>query len=430
MLPSVRQFGYSLILPFDRNAMDGTNESGAEEFTPTTASELVRFVAENARGKKRPLCPVGGRTALRYGGPLEREPIVIGTGRLNRIIEYPARDMTITVEAGIRVEELRQVLARERQRLAVDVPQAHRAALGGAIATNTSGPGRFGLGTFRDYVIGISAVDGVGRLFSAGGRVVKNVAGYDLCKLLIGSLGTLACITQVTLKLRPLPECRRVLWATFSDLLAADAALELMATSQTRPVAMDVLNAKAARQLQGGAQALPADRPALCLAYEGSERETTWQLETAQFELARFRPQEMMQVDPDGSARLYDSLVEYQAASDDPLTFQATLPVSRTAEFLAVADESGMALQAHAGNGIVIGHLPDACTEASAAERVIGPLRKHAERHGGALVVLSCDPAWKQLLAVYGTPRRDADLMSRIKTALDPDRIWNPGRLF
>src|SRR5690606_40405915 len=102
-------------------------------------------------------------------------------------------------------------------RILVDISQGPRATSGGAIAANTSGPGRYGYGTFRDYVIGISAVDGQGRLFSAGGRVVKNVAGYDLCKLLGGSQGALAVITQVTLKLRPLAASRRCLWGTFAD---------------------------------------------------------------------------------------------------------------------------------------------------------------------------------------------------------------------
>src|SRR5690606_32325083 len=119
---------------------------------------------------------------------------------LNRVIDYPARDMTITVEAGITWEQLEAELAKEGQWLPVDVARAEAATVGGAIACNTSGPRRFGYGTLRDYVIGIHAVDGQGMQFKGGGRVVKNVAGYDFCKLLTGSFGTLAVITQVTLK--------------------------------------------------------------------------------------------------------------------------------------------------------------------------------------------------------------------------------------
>lgn len=157
----------------------------ADDFVPATAAELQRFVAENATGARERLCPVGGRTALHYGighQPCRR----IDLRDLSKVIDYPARDMTVTVEAGIRIAALQQLLATERQQLPIDIAQAERATLGGALATNTNGPRRFGAGTFRDYVIGITALTGEGTLFHGGGRVVKNVAGYDVCKLLVG----------------------------------------------------------------------------------------------------------------------------------------------------------------------------------------------------------------------------------------------------
>src|SRR6478736_2819398 len=122
---------------------------------------------------------------------------------------YPARDMTITVQAGVTIARLRDVLKAEGQQLPVDVPFPDRATLGGAVATNASGPRRFGHGTLRDYVIGISVVDDRGEEMKGGGRVVKNVAGYDLMKLYTGSLGTLGIITQLTLKVKPRPEASR-----------------------------------------------------------------------------------------------------------------------------------------------------------------------------------------------------------------------------
>src|SRR5690349_1697770 len=126
----------------------------SDDFVPATQSELSRFVADNARDSQRPLSVVGGRTSLRLGYPLPADTVTIDMNGLSRVVDYPARDMTITVEAGIRIDELQNLLSAEKQRIAVDVPQAHRATLGGAIATNTSGPGRFANGTFRDYVIG------------------------------------------------------------------------------------------------------------------------------------------------------------------------------------------------------------------------------------------------------------------------------------
>src|SRR4029077_853691 len=129
----------------------------------------------------------------------------------NRVIDYPARDMTITVQAGLPIAVLQRTLATENQRLPLDVPRPELATLGGALATNVSGPRRYGFGTLRDYVIGITTVNDEGHEVKAGGRVVKNVAGYDLCKLHVGALGTLGVITQVTLKLRPLPEHQQLI---------------------------------------------------------------------------------------------------------------------------------------------------------------------------------------------------------------------------
>src|SRR6185312_5868323 len=119
---------------------------------------------------------------------------------------YPAADMTITVEAGITLAALGAVLAEQHQRLQIDAPDPDRATLGGVFATNTRGPRSFGLGRPRDQIIGVAFVTSDGELVKGGGRVVKNVAGYDFPRLLTGSLGTLGIIAQMTLKVRPMPE--------------------------------------------------------------------------------------------------------------------------------------------------------------------------------------------------------------------------------
>src|SRR5260370_6777693 len=143
--------------------------------------------------------------------------------------------MTVTVRAGITLAGLRDLLAGEKQRLPVDVPHADRATLGGALAVNVSGPRRFGFGTLRDYVIGISTINDEGQETKAGGRVVKNVAGYDLCKLHIGALGTLGIITQATLKVRPLPEAQALL-TLGCDSANLGSLLDRLHASRTRPV--------------------------------------------------------------------------------------------------------------------------------------------------------------------------------------------------
>jgi glycolate oxidase FAD binding subunit len=337
--------------------------------------------------------------------------------------------MTITVEAGLRMEELAALLAAERQRLPLDIAQPSRATLGGAIATNTSGPRRFGCGTFRDYVIGISAIDARGRLFKAGGRVVKNVAGYDLCKLLVGSRGTLAIITQVTLKLRPQPETSALLWITFDLFSEIENALERLLLSETRPVAVEVLNAAAAELIAAEARCeLPTGAAALCLGVEGTAREVHWQMERLRRELAPYNPLDWELLSESDAPRLWTALTEFQTCSDDPLTFQANLLPSGCMEFVDLATRLGVAVQVHAGNGILIGQLPDEIVTPEAAEALLNQLRPLARRGRGNLVVLNCDPEWKTRLPVCGEPESAWPLMKRLKQTLDPDNLLNPGR--
>lgn len=397
------------------------------EIVPATASELARKVAENAAGAGLPIYAAGGRTSWFSGRAASMPGITLSTADLVRVVDYPSRDMTVTVEAGIRVADLAALLASQGQRLAVDIPQAHRATLGGALAANASGPRRFGLGTLRDYLIGVSAVDASGRMFKAGGRVVKNVTGYDLCKLLVGSLGTLAVITQATLKLKPLPQHSRLLWASFDHPAAIEQALVRLTTSAARPVAIELLDARAADSVvMHAGLTLPSNRFVLCLAVEGTERETTWQLDTLRSELSGFEAHGIEPVAADEAERMLSALTEFQVPSDDPLCFKATLLPSKTVEFVQQAHTAGCAVQAHAGNGIVFGHLPDTVASAKAAETMLGPLRQCARGCGGDLTVTFCDESWKPELLLAGAPTPSRELMRRLKRELDPKNLLNP----
>ncbi|MCX7408240.1 MAG: FAD-binding oxidoreductase [Planctomycetales bacterium] len=398
------------------------------EFTPTTQSELARFVAENAVGDKRPLSPVGGRTALHYGFKADEAQTVIAISGLGRVVDYPARDMTITVEAGMRMDELQATLASERQRLPIDIAQAGRATLGGALATNTSGPRRFGHGTFRDFVIGISAVDAHGRAFKAGGRVVKNVAGYDICKLLVGSRGTLAIITQVTLKLRPLAETSALLWSSFASRADIDRALERLLISDARPVAVEVLNPAAASLIPASSRCeLPVTAPVLCLGVEGSKREVDWQVETLRREVAPFGVTSSNVVSDPEAAAMWQALTEFQTCADDPLTFQANVRPSQCVAFLERATKLNVAVQAHVANGIVIGQLPESAATVDETTTILNELRQAARSSNGNLHVLHCDPEWQPLLPMCGAPEPTWPLMRQLKQKLDPHGLLNPG---
>ena len=401
----------------------------SEEFTPATQTELARFLADNAASRQRVLYPVGGRTALHYGCPAIEPGVAISTSKLTNVIDYPARDMTVTVEAGIRIDALQELLRHEKQRLPIDIPQAHRATLGGIIACNAGGARRFGLGTLRDYIIGITAIDAAGVPYKAGGRVVKNVAGYDLCKLLNGSLGTLGLISQVTLKLRPIPESTRWLWASFASFPQIETALEKLLLSATRPIAVEVLDASAAAEIAAEARtALPTDGPVLGLAFEGTAHEVAWQIETVQAELQSGGPRQVV-VTPDAEADgLWNALTEFEVSAEEPLTFKANLLPSRTMEFLELAAREQISVQSHAGNGIVIGHLPDRVTSAQTAAALLTPLRKFVRQYHGNLTIVNSPEAWKLEIPTWGEPEPSWPLMQKLKDQLDPQDLFNRGR--
>lgn len=398
----------------------------ADDFVPATAAELQRFVAENGTGPRERLCPVGGRTALHYGTghPQCRR---VDLRDLSKVIDYPARDMTVTVEAGIRVAALQQLLATERQQLPIDIAQSERATLGGALATNTNGPRRFGAGTFRDYVIGITAVTGDGTLFHGGGRVVKNVAGYDVCKLLVGSRGSLAIVTQVTLKLRPLPEAMAWWWFAFDAFSEVENVLERLLTSATRPSAIELLNPSAAKLISNAARlSLPSSGPVLAIAVEGTAREVDWQLETLRKEVVPFGVQQLETLRDVAASALLNTLTEFPVCADDPLTFQANLRPSRCVAFAEEAARLGVAVQCHAGNGMVIGQLPEETATLSQATGLLSPLRQRAQDADGNLQILHCDEEWKAGLPMCGDVEPAWPLMARVKQQLDPQGLLNP----
>jgi glycolate oxidase FAD binding subunit len=395
---------------------------------PGSVAELGEVV-RRAAAEGQALYPVGGRTMLGQGLPPSRPGVAVEVRGLAQVIDYPARDMTITVQAGITVGRLRDLLRAENQRLPIDVPRPYEATLGGTVAANVSGLRRLGFGTLRDYVIGISAANDEGHEIKAGGRVVKNVAGYDLCKLFVGSFGTLGIITQVTLKLKPLPE-ENALVTLGCEADQVGTLLERLHESRTRPVAVELVNAPAARVIGRRAGcSLPEAPWVLVIGYEDNHAAVGWQVQQVVREFPRGGGSGLDVRVGSAAEPLWDSLVELPADPDAVLTFKANLLPSATAEFCrqAASLPVNMALQAHAQNGIVIGHLRGDLTPEPVREILEG-LRARAVAARGNLIVLRCPPAWKKDLAVWGAPRGDAWLMRTVKEKLDPRRLFNPGR--
>ena len=397
---------------------------------PQSPDEVGNFIRQ-AIHEDKPLYPLGGRTQIDVGFPPARPGMGIDLRALTRVIDYPARDMTITVQAGITVRQLQQLLATENQRLPIDVPRAAEATLGGSLAINVSGCRRYGFGTLRDYVIGISVVNDEGQETKAGGRVVKNVAGYDLCKLHIGALGTLGIITQVTLKLRPIPEARALLTLGCTGTLLSEL-LDLLHATRTRPVCIDVLNHTAARSLSRRAiLLLPHTEWVVIVGFEDSEPSVNWQVQQLMREVPADQVQGLQALAGRASDRLWDALVESPLRSEIPLTFKANLLPSLTAEFCkrAVTIVPNLELHAHAGSGIVWGHVGGDPANLT-MEQVKAMLDKLLDAVGaeGNVVVPRCPAAWKAALPLWGKPRGDAALMRAVIHKLDPRRLFNPGR--
>jgi glycolate oxidase FAD binding subunit len=375
---------------------------------PASAAELCGLV-KSAAATGQGVYPVGGRTMLDVGLPPIKPGIALDTTALNQVIDYPARDMTITVQAGITMARLQETLAAEGQWLPVDVPNPEHATLGGAIALNISGPRRFGYGTLRDYVIGISFVTDDGDEVKAGGRVVKNVAGYDLMKLQVGAVGTLGLITQLTLKVKPRPEASAVV---HMHCAAAELTgiLDRLHASRSRPVVVDV----ATDNSRTGSEW------ALWVAFEEKAATVEWQIAALLDELKDAPATDLAAERGAETVRRIEALVAatYPAS---PFVFKANVRPSQTATFCNCAAAIYVPVQAHALNGIVIGHSPD---------RMMKLMTGEAEKCGGNIVIRRCPTAWKKDLPVWGRPTNDRDLMRRVKQTLDPRNVFNPGRLF
>ncbi len=375
------------------------------------------------------IVPSGSGSKMNIGYAPSRKGIVLGTKNLNKVIDYPARDMTVTVQAGILIKDLKEMLGKENQRLPIDDPYPANSSLGGLLATNTSGPRRFGWGTLRDYVIGISILNDEGVETKAGGRVVKNVAGYDFCKLHTGALGTLGIISQVTLKVRPNPEASAFLLLTL-NLANVESVLDRIHNTKTRPVAVELLNKTALQHPLFKHLAVTADY-GIFIGFEHSAEAVKWQTETLANELADVPNSKLEIINAPSDSALWQALGEFQAAriSGCPLTFKANIPSAKVASWCALATETipGVLLQAHAGSGIVFGHIPEGISQ-QVAFNSIDMLLQKAVRYQGNLVLPYCLPEWKASFPVWGQIRPDVKVMRKVKESLDPKALFNPGR--
>ena len=375
-----------------------------------------------------PIVPWGGGSAIDVGAPPARAGLVLVLTRLTALVEHEPGDLTATAQAGITIAALQAALRARGQWLSLDPPDAARATLGGVLAANASGPRRHLYGTARDLLIGVTVVTADGAVVRGGGKVVKNVAGYDLPKLFIGSFGTLGVIVEATVKLRPLPDEERLVAVRFERLEDAGAALRALLGSDLIPNAVELLDAPSA-----GALGLPV-AATLAVGFDGLGEQVDWQVAELAAVVVGCGGAKPAPLPPETWARLASASREAFDAPAAVMTL-SVLPtvVAETMEHGAqTARKRGLASAwcAHAG----VGHLT-ATLSADASRLDPAPIvavleewRAAARAGGGHASVTWAPLPVKSALPVWDDAGAAGRLMQRIKAQLDPSNLLNPGR--
>jgi glycolate oxidase FAD binding subunit len=381
---------------------------------PASVAEAVEALRALARDRMR-VAFVGGGTELELGTPPEGLDAVVRTGGLARLVEHAPSDQIATVEAGMPLAELQRRLAPHRQRLALDPPKAELATVGGVISANAFGPRRHRFGAARDLVVGMSFVRADGTLAKGGGKVVKNVAGFDIPRLLVGSLGTLALVATVTVRLHPLPEA--VESVLFEDLEAVQvrALVASVQAAQLEP-------SSAAALTEGG-------RLEVAFRFEGFAPGVTEQLQRLLALAVSLRlGGEQLDV---GAARAF-------WARHDSFRSGGSLRAKIAAPPAALAEVDKVALRPllealHGGAAVLYPTLGIAFaagdpTAPDRISRTVAEARAALAPLGGTLVLAAAPAAVREIASVWGAPPPSIAVMRHVKDQLDPDHRLAPGR--
>ncbi|MBM3755083.1 MAG: FAD-binding oxidoreductase [Acidobacteria bacterium] len=360
---------------------------------PANATELAEAVGA-AAAKKRSIAISGNVTKTRWAGPPADADACISTTKMDRVLQYEPKDLTISVEAGMPFAAFTKLLADNRQMVPLDPPYSDNATVGGVIAANHSGPRRRLYGTARDLVIGMQFATVEGKLIQSGGMVVKNVAGLDMGKLMIGSWGTLGAIATVNFKLIPLEKHTRTFLKRFDSAASALAERTKILQSVLQPAAVDLINNDGGWTLAigvGGIEAL-VDRYSRELSgaevLNGPAERTFWRgIETF--------AETFLAANPNGA------IVRYASAFKDQL---------------AALDGHNGPILARAANGVTYRYY-------EAAPASLTPI-------AGATMLMEAGPATRDAVTMWPAPGSDFPVMQRVKNMLDPKGLLNKGRLY
>ncbi len=367
----------------------------------------------------------GGGNWLDAGNSIRPETLELSTSRLQRIIEHEPADLVASAEAGVTLREFNEELSKRGQWLPLDPPDNGSVTLGGVVASAASGAQSMGYGSPRNFVIGMKVVLADGTLIKAGGKVVKNVAGYDLCKLFTGSFGTLGLITELTFKLRPLPQANTTLVAFGETASLLAVAGELLA-AKLFPVAMELLSPAMARQ----ADFSEGNESLLLLRFSGLEKAVKKQSALAAALLTRH----CSRVGPvdEGEGAVWQNLANAAAQCVDESVWRASVSSADLALFVqSVRSELGESFAANrwqAGIGSGTFRMFESARAEHEVVKTLQSLRSEAELLGGSLIIEKAQAAIKDRLDAWGNLGRRGELMGRIKEQLDPHNRLAPGR--
>ena len=367
--------------------------------------------------------PWGGGTAMGRGHAPAAYDVALSLARLNGIVDYDVDNLTVTVQAGLSLSRLQAAVDAKRQFLPLDPPFPDEATVGGIVAANSSGPSRVRYGSVRDLVLGMRVALAGGEVIHVGGKTVKNVAGYDLSKMFIGSYGTLGVVTEVTFRLLPLPAEKRALWIGCAERAAAHGLAVRILDSTLLPTHVTILNRRAIQRIRPGA----GDAFALVVGLDGSSETVERQVR----DITTLAVSAQV-IKDDALNQLERALCDFAGGerrlSGGGLGATASVPISAAetwcTEMETEADDAAMVACIPSGMVHILVEDGESTVLMAAFEHAVVA----ADRLGGHCVLDWAAPEIKARLPVWGTPRPEWRLSQAIKQKFDPTGALNRGR--
>lgn len=418
----------------EEQLMEGENKnhllgnSGQVSVYPKSEDEIANVLKyANDNGKK--IAVEAGGTKRGFGGLVESADILLSMAKYKGLVEHTVGDMTLTVKAGTPFKELQDYLAEHNQKVSLDPAWPEYATVGGIIASNESGPKRLGYGASRDVVIGLRTVYPDGRVIRSGGKVVKNVAGYDMNKLFIGSMGTLGVVSELTVKLRPLPKYESVVLLSFAegDIEKIRAFAIGLLDSVMEPTALELLNPSLAESVTGQKQYT------LAISFEDVENSVHYQEEFVKnIQPPNTRMVMLQQKEAQAFWNRFYTIGPNGALPAEGADIEAALKIGAVnldvlnviKESQSLADSEHLTIEAHGGlgHGLCKVYLKGPAEE---IESGINRLRKFVNRLGGYAVVTHLPHSLRQKINVWGDKPSHFFLLEGIKAKVDPNRVLN-----